>query len=982
MTLSGHTGSVVRWEKRLDAGGWTNIANTNTTYSETPSSAGTWDYRAVVQSGSCATAYSSNMTIVVNPTTVAGTLSGGTTPICLGSSTGTITLAGYTGSIIRWEYRRNGGGWNNIGNTNPTYSSTPALSGTYDYHVMVQSSPCGALYSNIITIVVDPATVGGSIAPASSTVCTGTNSTTLTLSGHTGSIVKWQYSVDNWITPVDISNTTTTLTATNLTTSTKYRAVVKSGACSEVNSVNATITVSPASVGGTTSGGTTPICFSSGTGNITVSGYTGTITIWQRQINGGGYNNISGTGGMVTYSETPSSAGTWDYRAQITSSPCATTYSTATTIVVDPTSVGGSVTGGSTPICFSSGTGTMTLSGHTGDIQKWQKRVNAGGWTDIVNTNNTYSEIPSSSGTWEYRAEVKSGTCAAIFSIARTIVVDPASVGGSISGGTTPICYGVSTGTMTLSGYVGSVQKWQKQLNSGGWTDIVNTAAMYSETPSSSGTWEYRAEVKNGACPSTFSGIQTIVVRPRFQVSQLHDDISICNNTATDLNVTLTGGTSPYTVNYTRNGTPQTALPGYISGTNFSTGILTTNTYVYAITSVTDAFNCPVESTGTNVTVTVGAPLTGATLTGSGNACLGASSTLKSVITGGAPPYTLDITGYGIVNNYFSNTDIPIGSLTLGTHNYTLATVTDNCPNSISPAAPYSITINDNPDISATTPATQTICNNTAATITLNSTVGNTKWTYTVASVPSVTWTAGKDPVDGSITEIDGNGTETLTRTLQHNHVDPVTVTYNITPTGPATTNCPGTAINRTVVVEPTPAAAISNNTQTLCDGASLTAMVVSATTTHIAARSFDMAIVATTGSLANLTAGGGGNALTTVTNGTYPYNITGTLTNNTDNAIVIEYRVTPRLTGCSNGTDVVATVTIEPTPKAAISNSTQTLCDGAALTAMAVTNSCTHTLAPTVRYGDSCDHRKSCQSYGRRRRQRADHSDKWHLSV
>ncbi|MCK4630889.1 MAG: hypothetical protein KAT40_05565, partial [Bacteroidales bacterium] len=102
-------------------------------------------------------------------------------------------------------------------------------------------------------------------------------------------------------------------------------------------------------------------------------------------------------------------------------------------ITIHPTTVAGSVTGGSTPICEGSNTGVMTLGGYTGSINKWQKQVDGLGWNDIVHTNATYSEIPSSAGTWEYRAEVQSGTCAAIFSAENTIVVDPATVAGSVT---------------------------------------------------------------------------------------------------------------------------------------------------------------------------------------------------------------------------------------------------------------------------------------------------------------------------------------------------------------------------------------------------------------------------------------------------------------------------------------------------------------------------------------------------------------------
>ena len=152
-----------------------------------------------------------------------------------------------------------------------------------------------------------------------------------------------------------------------------------------------------------------------------------------------------------------------------------------------------------------------------------------------------------------------------------------------------------------------------------------------------------------------------------------------------------------------------------------------------------------------------------------------------------------------------------------------------------------------------------------------------------------------------------------ITGTLTNNTDNAIVIEYRVTPRLTGCSN--GTNVVATVTIEPTPKAAISNSTQTLCDGASLTAMSVTNSCTHTLSPTFDMAIVATTGSLANLTATG--NALTTVTGGTYPYSINGSLTNNTDNAIVIEYRVTPKLSGgCANGTNAVATVTIEPTPR------------------------------------------------------------------
>ncbi len=122
-----------------------------------------------------------------------------------------------------------------------TISGTPSASGVFNYTItLTGASTC----SSSGTITVNPVSVGGTLG-GSTTVCTGTNSTVLTLSGYTGSITKWQSSVDNWTTPVDIVNTNNTYTATNLTVETKYRVVVTSGVCSSTNSSVATLTVVP-----------------------------------------------------------------------------------------------------------------------------------------------------------------------------------------------------------------------------------------------------------------------------------------------------------------------------------------------------------------------------------------------------------------------------------------------------------------------------------------------------------------------------------------------------------------------------------------------------------------------------------------------------------------------------------------------------------------------------------------------------------------
>ena len=84
------------------------------------------------------------------------------------------------------------------------------------------------------------------IVTSSTTVCSGINSTELTLSGYAGTVQRWESSLDNFATAgITIVNATTKVIATNVTATTSYRAVTKSGTCPERYSGAATVTVNP-----------------------------------------------------------------------------------------------------------------------------------------------------------------------------------------------------------------------------------------------------------------------------------------------------------------------------------------------------------------------------------------------------------------------------------------------------------------------------------------------------------------------------------------------------------------------------------------------------------------------------------------------------------------------------------------------------------------------------------------------------------------
>ncbi len=113
-------------------------------------------------------------------------------------------------------------------------------------------------------------------------------------------------------------------------------------------------------------------------------------------------------------------------------------------IIVEVTDapVGGAVTGGGT-IDLGDPTPTLTLSGHSGTIDRWQRRLDGGSWADISHTATTYSETPISAGIWDYRAVIAGAGCPDAFSDYATVTVESSVVGDSI-----------------VFTYSGSIQTW------------------------------------------------------------------------------------------------------------------------------------------------------------------------------------------------------------------------------------------------------------------------------------------------------------------------------------------------------------------------------------------------------------------------------------------------------------------------------------------------------------------------------------------
>lgn len=633
ITLSGHTGSVVRWRSSTDGGViWTNISNTTTTQSYTNLTSSIM-YQVLVQSGSCTGVYSTNASITVASSTVAGSVIGNST-VCSGANSGTLTLSGYTGTIQYWEYSTNGGtSWTNIVNATDTYNYNN-LTATTLFRSNVKNGSCTAANSAAATITVTPASIGGTTSPKN-VVCSGTNSGNITLSGYTGTIQNWESSTDG-ITWTNITNTTTTQAYSNLTTTTYYRAKVKSGGCPTDSSSIDTITVDVPSVGGVvaTSGF---VCYGNNSGVLTLSTHTGNVIRWEYSTdNGVTYIPVANTTTTYNYLNLTS---TTLFRTIVKNGTCATTNSTPATLTVNPVSVGGTLTG-STTVCSGSNSGIITLSGKQGNVQSWQSSTNGGvTWNTIANTTTslTYTNILT---TTYYRVLVKSGVCSNDTSSIAIINVDPVSVGGSLSA-TDTVCRNSNSGTLTLSGHTGFVERWEFSTDGGITWLILGNSGLTQSYMNLSTTTSYRVFVKNGSCAGTTSSVATIRVEDPVNGGTLSGTTSYCD-TINSGSVSLSGYTGPILSwqSSTDGGLTWASIANTAASLSY-TNLKNTTSY-RAIVGNTGCGN----DTSTVATVTISLLSVAGTLSASDTVCLGANAG------------TLHLTGYvGTISGWEQSTD-------------------------------------------------------------------------------------------------------------------------------------------------------------------------------------------------------------------------------------------------------------------------------------------------------------------------------------
>jgi gliding motility-associated-like protein len=375
--------------------------------------------------------------------------------------------------------------------------------------VEVQNGTCPATTSGIFTISVSGVSVGGSLNGPNAQQCAGTNSGTLTLTGFTGSILKWQSSTDNFATSQNISFTSFINNFNNLTTTTSFNVVVQNGACPAATSGVFTVSVVGLSVGGNLSGANGQLCANSNNGTLTLSGYNGNIVDWESSTdNFLTVNSIVNSSPIYSFSNLATST---SFRVNVASGSCAPAISTIQTINIVPSSVGGTVSGPTGTYCSGSNAGTLTLSGYVGNILDWESSTD--NFASIIvplNQSGSTLDFTNLSIPTSFRVVIQNGSCPTVNSNVFLINI-PSANAGVLTGPTNAFCTTGNSGTLSLSGNTNPIIRWESSTDNVTYTAINNTSSTYSFNQLPNTTY-YRVVEQNNQCPIITSNLFTITV--------------------------------------------------------------------------------------------------------------------------------------------------------------------------------------------------------------------------------------------------------------------------------------------------------------------------------------------------------------------------------------------------------------------------------------------------------------------------------------
>ena len=190
----------------------------------------------------------------------------------------------------------------------------------------------------------------------------------------------------------------------------------------------------------------------------------------------------------------------------------------------------------STNVCNGLNSGTLNLTGSMyGTITGWEYSTNGGAsWNPIVNTTTSYN-YSNISTTTSYRVLKNGGLCPLDTSGVAVLTVDPNPVGGVVNSSAT-LCASSATGSLTLTGNVGTINFWESSTDGVTWTPIANTTNTQNYTALSVDTW-YRAQIEGASCADVYAIEAILSIDPNTVAGTLSTDQTICEGATASLSL-------------------------------------------------------------------------------------------------------------------------------------------------------------------------------------------------------------------------------------------------------------------------------------------------------------------------------------------------------------------------------------------------------------------------------------------------------------
>ncbi|SEC95442.1 SprB repeat-containing protein [Tenacibaculum sp. MAR_2009_124] len=561
--------------------------------------------------------------LTIDPLPVIPDFTNSVTYNCDGS--GNVTLIAPATPVLTYTYSIDGG--TNINGTGNVFNDLAV--GT---HTITVLSPRACNRDFVVTVAANEE-FGGSIVSSTDVLCNGATDGTITIEAvnFTGS---YEYSTDGGTTWVSTSNGTQTITGLdNITYTIEIRPDSSSLAVCTV--VLPAVTLNEPTAVSATAAITKPVTCSSPTGaTIEVTGSGGTP--------GYTYSSNNGTSFQASATFTSLAAGTYDIIVRDANN-C---DSPAFNLTIDPAETIAFTAVPTT--CFNGSNGEVVINVTQGNGE-YQFILNGGSpQTPSPTSATTYTFTGLSSGTYTVDI-VDGGGCTGT---QQTVIINDQLTATASTANVT-----CNAGSLTITAAGGDGTYGYAVVDNGdpAPTSYVGTNSFPITT---SGDYDFYVEDGSGCTyMSTINVGQT--ANPSFTT-----DVNqpACNGDTGSINITISDGVAPYTIDFTNNTTSTTTTTTQ-SGSTLLHDTLAPGTYTIQVTDSNGCSQTPIDiAINTLTTVASTASIT------QDYTCSTLGQITFTVATGGTAPYT-----YGVNGVY--NTDLVYDNLTEGTY---ALTVQDN----------------------------------------------------------------------------------------------------------------------------------------------------------------------------------------------------------------------------------------------------------------------------------------------------------------